>query len=505
MRSYLTHSKPTAPRPLAFCAAAFACGVGTAALCAFPLWGAGVAVILAGLCIGLAYRGRGGSAFIMLMAALFFLCGWMRSTAVLGQTPGAFPAHAVLTGTVNGATARTGTRTEYILKDVYIDGNRSKEKIVLTVFAPAMARPGDRIRADAALSPVENRSDSEFDVVLWRKTQGICIQAQSSSCEVVGTSGVLWDEPARFASSLKDVLRTQLDAQAGLVIGMTLGDTQWLSDAELQAFRDSGAAHVLAVSGLHIGFVMVAVLWLCKRLRIRNRLALCGVLALLWTYCLMVGLPVSAVRACLMASILCIAQMLGLPYDLLTSIFASALMILCVAPLQLFTAGFCLSFAAVLGIALWRDNWSVVCRRMHLPAIVANPLALSLSAQMGVLPVGLWFFGRASHYAVLSSLLVVPLAGMVMIGGLCAALAGLTFAPAGWILAKGVQGLAVCMQWIVYGVSRLPGAVSLWQGIGILDVLLCICAMAITSHACLWKTRTKWCVAALLVALCWIA
>lgn len=501
---HIVWKKPTQPRPLAFCAAAFACGVGIAALYAFPLWGIGMVIALAGLCIAWACKGWGGSAFVALMAALFFLCGWMRGTAAWEQTPGDLPAHAVLTGTVHSARERTDTRTEYILKDVHVDGTQTGETMVLTVYAPAAARPGDQVRADASLAPVQNQENSEFDAIFWRKTQGIFTQAQAASCEVVGASGAMCDLPARFAHSLKEVLRAQLGEQAGLVIGMTLGDTQWLSDSELQAFRDSGAAHVLAVSGLHIGFVMAVAIWLCKRLRVQNRLALCGVLTLLWTYCLMVGLPASAVRACLMASILCIAQMLGLPYDLLTSIFASALIILCAAPLQLFTAGFCLSFAAVLGIALWMGNWSVALKHLHVPSAVADPLSISLSAQMGVLPVGLLFFARASNYAVLTSLFAVPLAGIVMIGGLCAALLSLLFAPLGLLLAKGVQGLAVCMQLIVYIASHLPGAVTQWQGIGVPDVLLCLCAMAVTSPVCLWKTRTKWLVAAVLLSLCWI-
>lgn len=489
-------------RPLVFCAVAFALGVAAAAQYALPVWGVAVAAALALCSIVWVKSAKGGTAFLMLMAALFFFCGWMRGTVALARAPQDFPASAVLTGTVKRVRARTDTRTEYILRDVFIDGRETGETMVLTVYASPSARPGDQVRAEAKLSPVQNQPNSDFDAVRWRKTQGILTQAQAASCEVTGVSGALYDAPLRLADTLKQVLRAQLDEQAGLVIGMTLGDTQWLSDAELQAFRDSGVAHVLAVSGLHIGFVMAVALWFCKRLRVKNRLALCGVLALLWTYCLIVGLPASAVRACLMASILCIAQMLGLPYDLLTSIFASALIILCVAPLQLFTAGFCLSFAAVLGIALWMGNWTAVLKRLRLPTALADSLAVSLSAQMGVLPVGLLFFARASNYAVLASLVAVPLASVIMIGGLCAALVGWAFMPLGLLVAKGVQGLAVCMQLIVAMVARLPGAVVELPGIGVIPVLLWLCAMAVTSPVCLWKTRTRWSVAAILLALC---
>lgn len=495
--------KPMQPRPLVFCAAAFAGGVGMAALRTFPLWGIGIAVAMAVLSAIWVLRGWSGTTFVVLMTALFFLCGWMRGSAAWEQTPPDVPAQAILTGTVRSVRARTDARTEYILKDVYVDGTRTGETMVLNVYAPSAARPGDRVRAEASLAAVKNQEDSDFDAVLWRKTQGILIQAQASSCEVVGTSGALCDLPGRFAYSLKEVLAQQMDEQAGLVIGMTLGDTQWLSDAELQAFRDSGAAHVLAVSGLHIVFFMTVALWVYKRVGIKSRLALGGVLLLLWTYCLMVGMPASAVRACLMATIACVAQMLGLPYDLLTSIFASALAILCVAPLQLFTAGFCLSYAAVLGIALWMGNWTAALKRLHLPAWLTDSLSMSLAAQMGVLPVGLLFFARVSNYAVLTSLFAVPLSGILTIAGLCAALLGLCFAPLGMLVAKGVQGLAVCLQVGVDLCARLPGAVVQWHGVSVWDTLLWLCAMAATSPLCLWRTRTKWLVAAVLLALCW--
>ena len=177
--------KPMQPRPLVFCAAAFAGGVGMAALRTFPLWGIGIAVAMAVLSAIWVLRGWSETTFVVLMTALFFLCGWMRGSSAWEQTPPDVPAQAVLNGTVRSVRARTDTRTEYILKDVYVDGTRTGETMVLNVYAPSAARPGDRVRAEASLAAVKNQEDSDFDAVLWRKTQGILIQAQASSCEVV--------------------------------------------------------------------------------------------------------------------------------------------------------------------------------------------------------------------------------------------------------------------------------------------------------------------------------
>jgi len=205
--------------------------------------------------------------------------------------------------------------------------------------------------------------------------------------------------------------------------GLLLGTGRELPDELTEAFRRSGTVHVLAVSGLHVGFIVLIVHALLRSLRVPRRLSRLLVLPALVGFVLIVGPRPSVVRASTMAAFLIAAPMLERTPNPLNALGAAALALLIARPGSLFDLGFRLSFSAVAGILLLHrpleEALSVPLRALGPWAVrLAAPIALSLSAQTGVATILVGVFGEASLVSPVANLAVVPLAGLSVAAGI---------------------------------------------------------------------------------------
>ena len=198
-----------------------------------------------------------------------------------------------------------------------------------------------------------------------------------------------------------------------------------------------------------------------------------------------------------MSTLALLAQVRGERYDLLTALAVSALVILFVAPAQLFAAGFLLSFGAMLGIAALCGPLE---KGLHfLPQWLRASLSLSLSAQMGVWPIGSYLFGTVQIYGLVTNLVVVPLASVITIGGLLSCLLSpIAFLARG--LAWVIEGLAILMESIVHFVASWPYA-QIEYTIGPWSIALWMLGVCFLSVYCLWPKQVRWPLAALCFAL----
>jgi competence protein ComEC len=214
--------------------------------------------------------------------------------------------------------------------------------------------------------------------------------------------------------------------------GLLLGTGRELPDELTEAFRRSGTVHVLAVSGLHVGFIVLIAHAVLRSLRVPRRFSRLLVLPALVGFVLIVGPRPSVVRASTMAAFLIAAPLLERRPNPLNALGAAGLALLIARPGSLFDLGFRLSFSAVAGILLLHrpleEALSVPLRALGRWAVrLAAPIALSLSAQAGVAPILIGVFGEASVVSPAANLAVVPLAGLSVAAGL----AMLAFEPLG--------------------------------------------------------------------------
>lgn len=213
---------------------------------------------------------------------------------------------------------------------------------------------------------------------------------------------------------------------------MVLGDKSFLEDDLKSSYSKAGASHVLAVSGLHVGIIFLVLnylfgFFLKGNLFAPRFLRSVFIVALLWGYAVLTGLSPSVLRASVMFSFLQFGFLFQRPYCVYSSIVASAFVLLLFAPHLLFDVGFQLSYAAVLSILFFQPRISnlrlVACvkecafipsRYRKIPRSLigwsVDLTTVSLAAQIGTIPLVLYYFHQFSCLFWLSGLFVIPLA-----------------------------------------------------------------------------------------------
>ena len=243
---------------------------------------------------------------------------------------------------------------------------------------------------------------------------------------------------------------------------LTLGYKDDIDPEVRRHFQASGAAHVLAVSGLHTGIIYGVLLWLLTlggRIKplYTNRLGRSAIsliiIAAMWGYAYLTGMTPSVVRAVIMVSIFEAGRMFYRQSFSINSIAAAAVLILLVRPSDLWSVSFQLSFAATAAIVLLTPRIHI---RNHFLNGVVGILLVSLAAQLGTLPITIYYFGQVSTYFLLTNLIVLPLATLLVPCGLITiALGGSTL---GLIVGKITWALAWLMNHSVAWIESLPGS-----------------------------------------------
>ena len=207
------------------------------------------------------------------------------------------------------------------------------------------------------------------------------------------------------------------DETASLLDAMLLGRRVTLHPVLASLYRQAGASHLLALSGLHLT-VVSGLLFLCMRYVLANRWRyVVGVLGLgvMWGYALLAGFPVSLCRASLMMSLLLIGQMRLVGNNGWHTLGLTAFVLLMINPYALFDIGFQLSFSAVSGILLFYPPLRAIWMPRH--AFFHwfwQAFLVSLSAQLGVFPLLLHYFQAPPLSVLLFSPFYVLLATLLL-------------------------------------------------------------------------------------------
>ncbi|GHN02801.1 hypothetical protein WSM22_42900 [Cytophagales bacterium WSM2-2] len=267
--------------------------------------------------------------------------------------------------------------------------------------------------------------------------------------------------------------------EQGIAMGLVLGVTDGIDNELQSAYAASGAMHVLAVSGMHIGIIYAIILFLFKPLdKFKGSKWIVAIVSLvcLWTFSFVTGNSPSVLRAVTMFSFIAFARPFGKRTNIYNTLAASVFVLLIYNPYLIMSVGFQLSYLAVLGIVylqrplynLWDINnfigdwvWQITC--------------VSLAAQVATFALGLLFFHQFPTYFLISNLFVIPLSSLVLVVGIfllavnfISPLASLT----GWIL----EWMIKALNWIVFKTEALP--VSLINNIHI-SILQCWILMGI--------------------------
>lgn len=301
------------------------------------------------------------------------------------------------------------------------------KKIVIYLQKGDKARninPGDEIIFVGRIQAFKNFGNpDDFDYARFMQNKGFSgsVYLPSANWHTKGKENTsLYILAQKFRKSALEFYRLfELDADAySFISALTLGYKHDLTNEMQEAFRASGTSHVLAVSGLHVAIVYAIFTFLFsfwgksgRKYVVKQIL----IIIALWLYAFLAGFSPSVLRATIMLTIASIGFAVGTKGFTYNTLAAAALFILIFNPMSLFDVGFQMSFTAVLAILYFNP----VINKLYQPRNKIKKYAwglftVSTSAQLGVFPVALYYFGTFPTYFFVANLLVVPLIGIII-------------------------------------------------------------------------------------------
>lgn len=351
-------------------------------------------------------------AFIMAAAILV-------TDSITGYTSGYLEGlegnNAAVTGRVVSIVKKDDEYFKLQLSDVSIisdNGARSyKKKILVNVYsdiADYRTVLWDRVYITGEVSiPKERSNPGTFDYRRYLKSIGIRCIITAENIENVkkagGIAALLKSAKCRTA----DIFESALGDDSAVVMGLLFGETSGIDEDIIETFRRGGTAHVLAVSGLHLGLLYS---FLCRFKRKKRSIpADIAIVLALSAYTALAGFTASVVRACLMIFIHIAGNHLNRRYDLISSTCVSMIIILAVNPMQIYSAGFQMSFLAVITLGIMIPLIQKKIKGILLPMI---------AVQTGMVPYTMYVFNYVSLTSVISNIPVYFIAAAMIPAGI---------------------------------------------------------------------------------------
>lgn len=286
---------------------------------------------------------------------------------------------------------------------------------------------------------------------------------------------------------------------------LILGERSELSQEIQQAYSNSGAVHVLSVSGLHVGVLAIAlrfVFGFWSRNKYAQKLGLGLELGSIWLFTLLTGAAPATLRAAVMFSMIIGARAVVRQYNIWNILAASAFVLLCWEPNLLWDIGFQLSYLAIAGIVAFQPRiyqcWS--------PPNLAWDYVWKLSsvgfaAQLSTGPLSIFYFHQFPVFFWLSGLVAVPLSGLILMLGLGLFLLEVLHIPAAW-LGQILNWAIQLLNGSIVAIQELPQAVISgfwWNTLATLGMYSILILLAIA----LYRRKMSWLNAALVLLAIW--
>ena len=324
---------------------------------------------------------------------------------------------------------------------------------------------GDKFAFIGELTNIKDNRDlpDEFDLINFLNNQGIYTSAfvDPENIYVIGNNDSFINDLNQLRNHITSII-TSLPLSENCIefLNTTItGDTSMLSEDQRLKYSTSGLAHILALSGLHVGIISIVIaitLFPLDTLRLR-KLRYCISIIVLWIYAIMTGLSPSVTRAVIMATIFLLSNILHRNHSPINSLCAAAILILTFSPLSIHDIGFQLSFVAVLSILLFARKLNPINERRRILYNFVGIATVSLSAMIGTGIIAAFYFHNFPIYFLISNIVATYLLPIIIIGGIIAIIiSGLGFDPT--FICIITDYAYNIIDWITTSITTLPGA-----------------------------------------------
>ena len=345
-----------------------------------------------------------------LVFLLAFICGFLFYTVEMktySPTQIAIKAEEFI-GRVSNQSQVKGKYQCVVIDNVSINGEKQSYNVLIVNHNNQnLFSVGDVISGSATLEEMELFEQGYFNSSNYRNNIRYAFSATPNNFEVI-------EKDLHFDESLQLSVKAQLDKfmteeNSAISYAMYFGDKSEITYETKNAFSKSGISHILAISGLHVGVLVGLLMFIFKKCKINKYVSFGIIAAFLFIYCMLCSFSPSVVRASVMAIIIIAANLLGKKYDSLSAVGLAGILLLLIKPLYAFDVGFQMSFACVIGIAIFYSSIYKLLRKIKFPNFLAKPLAVSISTQIAIIPILSSAFGTFSILSVLLNIIVVPI------------------------------------------------------------------------------------------------
>lgn len=344
----------------------------------------------------------------------------------------------------------------------------------------------------------EATNEGQFDAFEYYSSKGIYASVKALRLEVLDES-VSWIGERMFL--LKQKMRECLISlypkeKAGVLSAMLLGDKDLLEVEIKDLYQKNGISHILAISGLHISMLCMGLFRLLRGVGSSVKLSTIITIVFLCFYVCYTGGSTSSLRAGIMCIVLLGAKLLRRSYDLLSALALAGILVTSIRPMEITSAGFLLSFGAVIGVAIAKaieenviqkkiseleeenldkkeliedfdeESYFVISKfiklkkywkkRRNSRSIWWSPLLFSGIIQLVTTPISLWFYYELSPYSILLNVIILPLVAFILGGGIVSVLLGLVAPSLAKLSVGGTYFLLSFYEWLGEQAQKLP-------------------------------------------------
>ena len=385
----------------------------------------------------------------------------------------------------------------YYAEITKIDSKESSGKIILNIRKKDKEInfvSGNKLFVFGTLTSTQKPyNPNQFDYSTYLEHKNIYAQIYTSS-EKIKTSKEIHKDIYHYIFKFRERIITKLKSngfnhdELSVLSALILGQQQDISPEIQKDYQFAGAVHILSVSGMHVGFIMILISILLSPLpnnKKSNFLKIIITLLSLWLFSLIAGLSPSVVRSAAMFSFVTIGTIINRQNNMFHTIIVSLLIILLIEPGFIFDIGFQLSYLALFYI-IWLQP---MLKRLWTPKSKItiyfwDILTVSIAAQIGTLPLSIYYFHQFPGLFFITNLVLVPMVFIIMIlGSLLMLLSLLDFIPI--FLLKTVEISIFIMNIFIKEVASIESFIL--KNIPLTFTLLLASYLVISAIVLLWK------------------
>ena len=440
-------------RPVLYWVILFILGEVLCRILPIGLTGIFLAGIMAGVVPAILFK---KNRMIVLLGSVFFLFGaarllYMQECLKFCRMPGG--KQVFFEGRVE-KREKSGSSSQYIIKSSVIEGKYLSISVILETDQEIIL--GSVITGTGEVKPFSRASNpGAYDEESYQQGKGIFLFLQNVKIDKMKPVMIpIREWLYRLRKKLGGVYdRVFAIKDSSLAKAMVLGDKEEMDTDIKNLYQRNGIAHLIAISGLHIAMIGGTLYQILRKISGSYPAAAgIGVFFIL-LYGIMTGLSGATLRAVIMLILSIGADISGRRYDMITGIAAALLIMLILNPYQITQVGFLLSFGAVLGIAVVNPVWKQIFEK--LPRFLEG-LAVSISVQITLFPILLYYFYEVPVYGVFLNIVVIPVMSLLLALLIGLGITGCIFQDGGYLFALPAQMIFRLYEQLCIWSERLP-------------------------------------------------